>query len=232
MFIDDTCSSPQKITHLTQLSFFGEIEKHLKSKLPFVVFRHPIETRLTAFLDHNQSPKPKTKFVVSHFESSNHFSIYPDQTLQTDFRVDEIPSQSKQLEWNDLEQKQKNHTSLIIKAIGVTTKKNTIPITIGAIKLPKSIPNLNQTLFRGESNFELNRPNTKKIPDIDKDHNLNSFCLSKGHKAIIKKTIEKTIPKFLFVGSFIFCCINYFTIFLSKPKAFISSFHSLLESPD
>ena len=117
MFIDDTCSSPQKITHLTQLSFFGEIEKHLKSKLPFVVFRHPNETLLTAFLDHNQSPKPKTKFIVSHFESSKHFSIYPDQTLHTDLSVGEIPSQSKQLEWNDLEQKQKNHTSLIIKAI-------------------------------------------------------------------------------------------------------------------
>ena len=118
MFIDNTCSSPQKITHLTQLSFFVEIEKHLNSKLPFVVFRHPNETRLRAFLDHNQSPKPKTKFVVSHFESSKHFSIYPDQTLHTDFRVDEIPSQSKQLEWHDLEQKQKNHTSLILNAIG------------------------------------------------------------------------------------------------------------------
>tara|TARA_A100001015_G_scaffold62367_1_gene68746 strand:+ start:610 stop:1680 length:1071 start_codon:yes stop_codon:yes gene_type:complete len=117
MFIDDTCSSSQKITHLTQLSFFGEIEKHLKSKLSLVVFRYPNETQLTAFLDHNQSPKPKTKFVVSHFESSKHFSIYPDQSLHTDFLVDEIPSQSKQLEWHDLEQKQKNHTSLIIKAI-------------------------------------------------------------------------------------------------------------------
>ena len=117
MFIDDNCSSPQKITHLTELSFFGEIEKHLKGKLSFVVFRHPNETRLTAFLDHNQSPKPKTRFVVSHFESSKHFSIYPDETLYTDFSVDEIPSQLKQLEWNDLDQKQKNHTSLIINAI-------------------------------------------------------------------------------------------------------------------
>ncbi|MGB2233919.1 MAG: hypothetical protein ACPHYB_04995, partial [Flavobacteriaceae bacterium] len=82
------------------------------------MFRHPNETQLTAFLDHNQSPKPKTKFVVSHFESSKHFSIYPDQTLHTDLSVDEIPSQSKQLEWHDLEQKQKNHTSLILNAIG------------------------------------------------------------------------------------------------------------------
>jgi isochorismate synthase len=102
---------------LTNLSFFGEIEKHLNSKLPFIVFRHPNETRLTAFLDHNESPKPKTKFVVSHFESSKYFSIYPDQTLHTNFSVDEIPSQSKQLEWNDLEQKQKNHISLVLSAI-------------------------------------------------------------------------------------------------------------------
>ncbi len=98
--------------------------------------------------------------------------------------------------------------------------------------LPKSIPNLNQILFKGKSSFEFKRPNAKKIPDIDKDQNLKSFCLSKGHKAIIKKTIEKTIPKFLFVGSFIFDCINYFTIFSSKSKAFISSFHSLLDKPD
>ena len=102
---------------MSQLSFFGEIEKHLNYELPFVVFRHPNDTRLTAFLDHNETPKPKTKFVVSHFESSKHFSIYPDQTLHTDFSVDQIPSQSKQLEWNDLEQKQKNHTNLIINAI-------------------------------------------------------------------------------------------------------------------
>ena len=73
-----------------------------------------------------------------------------------------------------------------------------------------------QVLFRGESSFELKRPSTKKIPDINKDHNLKSFCLSKGHKAMIKKTIEKTIPKFLFVGSFIFGCIGYFTIFSSS----------------
>ena len=98
--------------------------------------------------------------------------------------------------------------------------------------LPNSIPNLNQILFRGKSSFEFKRPNTKKIPDIYKDHNLKSFCLSKGHKAIIKKTIEKTIPKFLFVGNFIFGCMNYFTIFSSKSKAFISSFHSLLDKPE
>ena len=98
--------------------------------------------------------------------------------------------------------------------------------------LPKSIPNLNQILFRGKSSFEFKRPNIKKIPDIYKDHNLKSFCLSKGHNAIIKKTMEKIIPKFLFVGNFIFGCINYFTIFSSKSKAFISSFHSLLDKPD
>ena len=118
MFIDDACYSSQKINHLTQLSFFVEIEKHLKSKLPFVVFRHPNKTRLTAFLDHNQSPKPKTKFVISHFESSKYFSICPDQILHADFGGDEIPSKSKQLEWHDLKQKQKNHTDLILNAIG------------------------------------------------------------------------------------------------------------------
>ena len=49
----------------------------------------------------------------------NHQNIFQFTQIKpcTDLKVGEIPSQSKQLEWNDLEQKQKNHTSLIIKAI-------------------------------------------------------------------------------------------------------------------
>ena len=38
---------------------------------------------------------------------------------------------------------------LIIKAIGVTTKKNIIPIIIGEIIFPNNNPNLNQSLFKG-----------------------------------------------------------------------------------
>lgn len=65
-------------------------------------------------------------------------------------------------------------------AIGVTTKKNTIPITIGDTKLPKKIPNLNQILFNGVKIFELINPNIKKIKLIINDHTLISLSLIIG----------------------------------------------------
>ena len=40
-------------------------------------------------------------------------------------------------------------SNLIINPIGVTTKKNIIPITNGETIFPKKIPNLNHTLFNG-----------------------------------------------------------------------------------
>ena len=81
--------------------------------------------------------------------------------------------------------------------------------------------------------FELSKPRIKKIIEIINDHILTSFCFSKGHNAINKKTTLKTIPKFLFVGNLIFFCIyNQSTIFSFKSKALINSFHSLFERPD
>ena len=88
--------------------------------------------------------------------------------------------------------------NFIIKPVGVTTKKNTIPIIIGEIKLPKNIPNLNQTLFKGVSIFELNIPKIKKINEITIDQALSSFPFKIGHNPISKNTTKKTIPKFLF----------------------------------
>ena len=79
--------------------------------------------------------------------------------------------------------------------IGVTTKKNINPITKGETIFPKNIPNLNQILFKGESNFEFNKPKIKKVIDIIKDHNRSSPWFKKGYIAIIKKTIKNTIPK-------------------------------------
>ena len=58
---------------------------------------------------------------------------------------------------------------LIKKAIGVTTKKNIIPITTGEINLPKKIPNLNQTLFNGVKIFELIIPKIKNNNEIKAD---------------------------------------------------------------
>ena len=51
--------------------------------------------------------------------------------------------------------------TFIIKDIGVTTKKKTIAINIGDIILPILIPNLNQTVFKGDKILELINPNTR-----------------------------------------------------------------------
>ena len=83
--------------------------------------------------------------------------------------------------------------------MGVTIAKKTIPITIGEIKLPNKIPNLNQILFNGVKNFEFNNPKIKKIIAIIKDQILISPSLNKGNIETIRKNIKKTIPKLLFV---------------------------------
>ena len=81
--------------------------------------------------------------------------------------------------------------------MGVTTKKNIKPITIGEIIFPKNSPNLNQILFKGDKNFEFNSPKTRKANETNKDHNLIFPSLIKGNRAIIKKTTKNTIPKLL-----------------------------------
>ena len=58
--------------------------------------------------------------------------------------------------------------------IGVTTKKNTIPMIIGDTIEPKRIPNLNHSLFNGVKNLEFKTPKTKKTKDKIKAHNLKS----------------------------------------------------------
>ena len=58
----------------------------------------------------------------------------------------------------------------IIKPIGVTTIKNTIPITMGDIIEPKKIPNLYHSLFNGLKNLEFKTPKTKKTKDKIKNY--------------------------------------------------------------
>ena len=70
--------------------------------------------------------------------------------------------------------------SFIIKEIGVTTRKNTTPITMGDTIFPNKIPNLNQLLFKGVKIIELIKPNTKKITLMINAHNLISFSFSSG----------------------------------------------------
>ena len=70
--------------------------------------------------------------------------------------------------------------NLIIKPIGVTTKKNIIPMINGENIFPKNIPNLNQSLFNGVKIFEFAKPNTRNIKDIIKDHTLKSPLFISG----------------------------------------------------
>ena len=93
--------------------------------------------------------------------------------------------------------------NFMIKDIGVTTKKNINPITIGEIKFPRITPILNQILFNGVSISDFNIPKTKKIIPTISDQILKSPFLNKGKIEIIKKKAKKTIPKLLFEPIFI-----------------------------
>ena len=85
---------------------------------------------------------------------------------------------------------------LIIKPIGVTTKKNIIAIISGEIIIPKNTPNLNQIWFNGYKILEFNKPKTRKIKETIKDHTLISSLLITGYKAINKNTIKKQHQNF------------------------------------
>ena len=103
--------------------------------------------------------------------------------------------------------------------MGVITRKKTMPITIGAIKDPNKIPNLNHNKFKGVNNLELIIPKVKKIKDIITDQILTSPLFNKGQEAIIKKTTKKTIPKLLFELILIldlFCMVFYMIILKKK----------------
>jgi len=81
--------------------------------------------------------------------------------------------------------------------VGVTITKKTIPITIGEIKFPNRIPNLNQSLFKGVNICEFKNPKIKKIIETIKDQILILSSFNNGNIAITKKNIKKTIPKLL-----------------------------------
>ena len=98
-------------------SFFEEIEEHYNSKLPFVVFRNPNETSLTAFLDLGTSANSETKFIVSPFDSSVYFSIHSHKSLHVDYSSEITQTKTEEIEWLDLENKEREHTDLICKAL-------------------------------------------------------------------------------------------------------------------
>ena len=75
---------------------------------------------------------------------------------------------------------------------------------MGETIFPNNTPIFIHILFKGVKKLEFKIPNIKKIILMIKDQILISFALSNGQKAIIKKKIKKTIPKFLLDGIFIF----------------------------
>ena len=81
----------------------------------------------------------------------------------------------------------------------MTTRKNTIPITIGETIEPRKIPNLNQILFNGVRIFEFKSPKIKKIIAVIKDQILIFPSLNNGNIETVKKNRKKTTPKLLFV---------------------------------
>ena len=87
--------------------------------------------------------------------------------------------------------------------MGVTTRKKTNPMTIGAIILPSNSPNLIQSLFKGDKSDEFNKPRIKNISEIINDQTLKSPPLNIGYSEIIKKTTKNTNPKLLFELIFI-----------------------------
>ena len=70
-----------------------------------------------------------------------------------------------------------------------------MPMTIGAINLPKKIPNLNQILLRGLKIFEFKIPKIKKSKAMANAHILIPLLFNKGHRAIIKKNHKKNCTK-------------------------------------
>ena len=88
--------------------------------------------------------------------------------------------------------------------VGVTIKKNTKPNKTGETIFPKNIPILNHILFKGVKIFEFIKPKIKKTTEMINDQYLISLLLNNGQNAITIKTIENTIPKFLFEPILIF----------------------------
>lgn len=64
--------------------------------------------------------------------------------------------------------------------MGVTTKKNIIPIIKGEIIFPRNNPNLNHTLFIGVNIFEFNKPKIKKTIEIITDQIRRFPSFNKG----------------------------------------------------
>ena len=89
--------------------------------------------------------------------------------------------------------------SRIIIPIGVTVKKNIIPITKGATIAPKSKPSLNHNLFGTINILGKKIPKKRKMKAIMQAQRRIFSLYHNGYKPIIVKTAAKTRPKLLSV---------------------------------
>ena len=107
----------------------------------------------------------------------------------------------------------------IIRPIGVTTRKKTAPIAMGAKIAPKNIPNLNQSIFGGVNNLELVNPKNKNIKEIIIDQIIIDSAFVSGHSPKHKNTIKKVKPKFRFelilILDFFIISLNLFILYKS-----------------
>ena len=104
-----------------------------------------------------------------------------------------------------------------MRPVGVTTRKKTIPMTIGEIIAPKIIPNLNQSKLSGVKSFEFINPKIKKTAETIADQILIEPSEVKGHKLIIKNTTKKTKPKLRFELIFIlFESVGFIIVYCLK----------------
>ena len=150
---------------MTSKSFFEDIEHHFHNKLPFVVFRHPNQSKLTAFLDIGTSEKSNEKLIVSPFDSSTYFSINSHKILDLDYNSEIATPKSKEIEWLDLENKHIEHTNLIRKALSsiqeLPLKKVVLATSLkhnGAVNSPLSYFNRILAQYTNTFNYLLFHP--------------------------------------------------------------------------
>ena len=84
----------------------------------------------------------------------------------------------------------------MIIQVGVTVKKNIIPIIIGETIAPRNEPSLNHNLFGRINALGRKIAKKKKINAIMQAHRCIFFPNHKGYKLIIIKTAAKVRPKF------------------------------------
>ena len=91
----------------------------------------------------------------------------------------------------------------IIIPVGVTVKKNIIPMIIGETMAPRNEPSLNHNLFGRINTLGRKIAKKKKMNAIIQAQRCIFFPNHKGYKLIITKNAAKTRPKFRSVPALI-----------------------------